>query len=436
MRIPGLGGIVRLTGIILLLGPGNGVRAQGVELPAEAILAIHPTIQYHIQEQLGLVPPQIPVFVSPVVEVVSGQLLLLPVSLRDPGPPDAGEWTYDIVVTNPDGSTLSPEEPLAFMSGVNGPTVRDRWSAGFVSWQAEEDNPPGVRTITVTARDAASDRVVEASATFELVPLENMLPDRPVENPAHFFMTYSLAPKPHELPGFAEAVARQPAWGSRDLLDPANHAATMGFFAAVWVDNPWLQPVLKERLEGPDDPGRALLDMYLSYATREDAAFRDSLPAELQARLAVYDWLDWLDPGPELTQGTQLDVLWGRFHATGAREPLQEIVRALNYASDLDAFRAFQARGAERGPPTQAVRRGAVFAAAIWSLSANSRQNPLVRAYLIGMMSDPTLTDLERRYLDEALRAENPGALRDRYFNGGKASLGPINDEPDGLQRD
>ena len=132
----------------------------------------------------------------------------------------------------------------------------------------------------------------------------------------------------------------------------------------------------------------------------------------------------------------RLDALWGRFYASGLYSPLERMLTALGHHADLGATDRWQKLRGESGQPMDLspaalaaaadprdgvapdapppeVLRDIVLRTTIWSLRAQAREHPLVRAYLAWTLQLGDLPPTERALLGRILQPEPvaPAAL-------------------------
>jgi hypothetical protein len=152
-------------------------------------------------------------------------------------------------------------------------------------------------------------------------------------------------------------------------------------------------------LEKSDGRERELLTTLLAYAERDDRSFPEKQPAAVRDALLTLQHENWPVPTAEPLQGAQLDVLWGRFFASGRYEPIRALVAVLAYLPYKDALDEYKKLATKPAELPVEVYKSALFGAASWSLTSNIEQDKLVRDYCDGILLRKELPEAEHAWL-------------------------------------
>ena len=302
---------------------------------------------------------------------------------------------YDLDITSPDGKTRRACHDLRLCVGFVPDINLLAYAGQNASFSAESGDPLGNYTFTVTAQDRAAGTSIRKAVTLQVVPyVESVLPFG--FNPSAWMVSYYLNPSPElALPALFKLTAAL----SRDNTDA--WPPILGFYDEVLKANPWLASAFLDRLKNANTTDRTLLLFVLGYAWRNDPTYAD---------LSKGPW-------PEADHGNfndpmQLDLLWGRFFATGAFAPVDRIASALTLHCSLgalDRFKANSSAATSKGPTSEMMQE-LILKAAQWSLGANAHKHPLVRRYLEWILAqqrpDPMFNALLKTTLDEVNAAE------------------------------
>ncbi len=277
---------------------------------------------------------------------------------------------YDLTITYPGGSSQSAGHDLRLCVGPVPDAGLLAYASQTASFSTDPGDPLGTYTFTVTARDRVANDTLTKTVTLQVVPY--IEPPLPADfDPVLWMVSYYLNPSPAlALPALFKIAAVIPK-DNTDAWPPI-----LGFYEELLKANPWLTPVFQARLKNASPADRTLLEFVLGYAWRHDPAFA----GQNQARWPDVDTGDLNDP-------MQLDVLWGRFFATGAFAPVERISSALRMHACLGALDKFKVASPHATAPSPEVMKELVLKSAQWSLGRNARVHPLVRRYCAWLLA-------------------------------------------------
>ena len=306
---------------------------------------------------------------------------------------------YDLDITYPDGRTQRAGHDLRLCVGPVPDINLLAYAGQNASFSTEPGDPPGNYTFTVTAQDRVAGTALRKAVTLQVVPyVEPALPAG--FNPAGWMSSYYLNPSPElAVPALFKLVSGL----SKDNTD--SWPPILGFYEEVLKANPWLASVFLDRLNNANAADRTLLLFVLGYAWRNDPTY---------AGLSKGPWPD--ADGGALNDPMQLDLLWGRFFATGAFAPVDRIASALTMHRSLGALDRFKNNPPASTPkgPTPEMMQELILKAAQWSLGSNAYKHPLVRRYMEWILAqkrpDPMFNALLATTLDTVSAATKPDA--------------------------
>lgn len=301
---------------------------------------------------------------------------------------------YDLDITYPDGRIQQAGKDLRLSIGPVPEANLFAYASQTASFSTDPGDPLGNYTFAVSVHDrVAGGATLHKTTTIQVIPyVEPVLPGD--FKPGVWMTSYYLNPSPAQaLPALFKIAAIIPK-NNTDGWSPV-----LGFYEEVLKANPWLAPVFLERLKNAGEADRTLLLFILGYSWRHDSAI---------AALSKGPWPD-ADTG-ELNDPMQVDLLWGRFFATGAFAPVERIVSALHMHRFLGALDRLKASAPTATAPTPEVMGELVLKSAQWSLGRNARNHPLVLSYCSWMLAqkNPDLTF--NSLLAAALPEKNPPA--------------------------
>lgn len=316
------------------------------------------------------------------------------------------EVRYRISSVRPDGSPGAATGNLKFISGpVTADTRMLHMAAEQSAWQFDSDDPLGVWRLVLEATDTISGITVKDERTITLRGDELLEEALPADfDQRRWLMAYHFQPAPHQLLAALKRVAEHPPAGAKPRRDVEN-GTWLGFFEQVLADNPWLLPHVVARLEQSTGREQELLATSLAYARRDDRAFFETLSGKSREVFMRHRIQNWPVPHAEPTTGTQLDVHWGRFFASGRFAPIRELVAVLAYHPNrtaLDDFKKLETKPAR--VPVE-VKKSAVFGAVVWSLDSNIQRDKVVRDYCEGILLRKELPEAEHGWLTQIYRS-------------------------------
>jgi hypothetical protein len=394
--------------VFALIALASRLNAQA-QAPDEGLkVMLFPTIQYAHPDIWTKTPNgRGPVFAL-ANQVVRGQVLHLVVvgGLFATDADKRAEVSYRISSVRPDGSPGAATGSLKFITGtVAGDPRMLRMGAEQSAWMFDGGDPLGAWRLIIEATDAVSGATVRNEQTVNLCGDELLQEALPADiDQGRWLMTYHSRPAPHQLLAALKLIAEHPPAGAKPRRDVEN-GAWLGFFEQVLADNPWLLPHLVARLGECTGREQELLATSLAYAKRDERAFFETLSGRAREVFMQHRMQNWPVPGAEPTTGVQLDILWGRFFASGRFAPIRELTGLLAYHPFKDAPDEFKKLAEKPAKLPIEVPKGIVFRAVVWSLGSNIQRDKLVRDYCEGILIRKELPEAEHGWLAGIFRS-------------------------------
>lgn len=394
--------------VLALIVLASRLNAQA-QAPDEGLkVMLFPTIQY-AHEDIWIKTPngRGPAFAL-ASQVVRGQVLHLVVvgALFATDANKQAEVSYRISSVRPDGSPGAATGSLKLVSGtVAGDTRMLRMGAELSAWKFEGSDPLGTWQLVLEATDTVSGEAARDVRTITLCGDELLQEILPADtDQARWLMAYYSRPAPHQLFAALKLVAEQatPA-GTKPRRDVEN-GAWLGFFEQVLADNPWLLPHAVARLEQSTGREQELLATCLAYAKRDDLSFHETLSGRAREAFMRQRIQAWPVPTKEPLDWAQLDVLWGRFFASGRYAPIRDLVAVFAYHPYRDALDDYKRLKKKPAKLPVEVLKCIVFRAAVWSVRSNIQKDKVVRDYCEGILMRKELPEAEHGWLDAAFQ--------------------------------
>lgn len=389
---------------LALLFSGAALAAE--EAPQLTVLML-PTIQYAHQDIWTKTPSERGPAFHGVGQVVRQQPVHILVSATRFAidPTQIAEVNYRVTFIRPDGAPGNKKEGLTLIPRSPGRDPR------FVHEALEQlvfitnsDDPLGTWRVVVEATDVIGGVTAKAEQTITVCGdelLQEALP--PGSDQGRWMMGYHHAPVPQQMFAAIKLMAETPPAGTSPRRD-AENGAWLGFFEQVLADNPWLLSHIVDRLGKATGREREFLATLLAYAKRDELSFFQTLPEPAREAFMLRRRENWPVPTKEPLSGTQLDVLWGRFFASGRYEPIRDLVAVLAYHPYKEALENFKKLKTKPANAPVEVYKSLVFGAAVWSLRSNIQQDKVVRDYCEGILLRKELPEAEHGWLANAFQ--------------------------------
>jgi hypothetical protein len=396
-----------LAGVLLL-------RAAGAQTPPPAggplTFNVVASVQYAHNEIYFHTPAGVTPVLANTSEIAPGQRLdlLVIVSRYAVDAESRADLSYDLIVHYPDGRTQAlAGNSVADKLKVAPPAILfPRAIRAFVTGPRD---PFGDYRFEVTVHDRVSGQSSSQSVPIHVAESNRPLPLPDAFEASDWLVRYYMRPEPRLALPALEAMS-----GNAELMQKGVDAlgTILGFYEQVLADNPWLLPWFKQWYVAADEGSeRHLLGLVLAAAARADPGVTADLPSRIRLSLAAAGKELPPPPTAEPEKGAQLDVLWGRFYASGRFRPVADlvaVVRAtLPYRNRLADFK--QTPNPPKTPPPEVVK-SALLNSTLWSLRLNTYQHKLVRDYLLYLQESPATPPLVKTELTAVLTWK-PGKL-------------------------
>lgn len=392
--------------LALLSATGQTCGAAGEKSTGLDVIVL-PTIQYAHEDIWAKTPNGRGPANSGVGQVVRGQPVHILVFATNftIGADQNAAVLYDVSFIRPDGKPGVTKTGLQLIPRRPAKDPRNVHKAVEMAvFFAEQTDPLGKWRVVVEATDVVGAVTVSREQSFTVVGdevLEQPLP--PGVDQGRWLMNYHRKPVPHQLLAAVRLMAENPPAGAKPRRD-AENGSWLGLFEQVISDNPWLLPHVIARLEKARGREREFLSTLLAYAKRDDRSFPEKLPKAARDAIKAHQKERWPVPTKEPLQGAQLDVLWGRFFASGRYEPIRELVAVLAYHPYKDALDEYKKLEKKPAKTPVEVYKSGIFRAAVWSLRSNMEQDKVVRDYCEGILLRRELPEIEHGWLAGAFQ--------------------------------
>ena len=156
-------------------------------------------------------------------------------------------------------------------------------------------------------------------------------------------------------------------------------------------------------MELPEEDKNILLDATWYSDTKEGRQYLKDKGSSEHFKMDAPDILEL-----DLTTPGTLDMLWGYFMATGQKEPIFRIVKALELGKFQGALERFKSSELKTEKEKKEAISEAIFRAAMWSLESNCKLHPRVLEYCEQIFMTDTLPRAQKLWLAVILSKIKP----------------------------
>jgi hypothetical protein len=190
----------------------------------------------------------------------------------------------------------------------------------------------------------------------------------------------------------------------------------LGFASTVFKDNSSKVPTWVNDIKDlPKNHKRIILiALWLSNTKESNAIFKQSQFKSIIEGDNYYNFDTSQEP-PNLdrlykTYGGFLDIQWGRFLATGDKEPVKLIISTLEYGEHFGAIKKLKGKDKNTlsDKEKDQIIKEATFNSAMWSLRSNSMQHSLVKKYSEEIYDSSDINGTAKQWLGILLTQINP----------------------------
>lgn len=310
--------------------------------------------------------------------------------------------TYDMQIYGPSGKPTEDRlTDMELFKGKANEATPLLLSRQFAKTIFTAKYPLGTYTIQVTVHDRVADKSVTVSKTIDLEAFS--MPERfkSEKEIGSWVMSYYQSPTPAKaIPAIVGIVQTDKKWLHRNLN-------ILTFFRTILHENPYLiARIAEHRDQFSADEMKKILTVLAIMNEGEAEPVTKSLDGELRDYYQQARNIQIPSTDGEITTGTQLDLLWSEFLATGGYKPIKKIVGSLELQKYSGTLKKLKAGELDRNDPE--VRRkaylDATYGSAVWSLISNCKQLDLVYHYCIFIYQNETLDDGIKKQLYTILK--------------------------------
>lgn len=298
--------------------------------------------------------------------------------------------TYDVQVYDPSGGKTDDKgNNLLAYEGPAGSPNAIMLNQQYLKIVFTDKYDIGTYKINVTAYDKISNKSFTTEVPVELVSFKMPEAFSSQKEVGEWMMKYYINPTP------TKAITALQQYVKPDIEWINENQSLLSFFKIIYKNNPFLLKNISRQFSSfsKEDQKKFLLMSSILGDTEYMQKDISSFPDDLEDYLLEISELNIPETSGEINSAEQLDILWSEFLATGRYEPIRKIVNSLSlsqYKGTLEKIKSGEIKTVTDDIKTKAYLE-ATYQSAIWSLTSNMKQMPLVLKYCIFMYQNEEL---------------------------------------------
>ncbi|MFL5728599.1 MAG: hypothetical protein ACJ75J_03835 [Cytophagaceae bacterium] len=306
---------------------------------------------------------------------------------------------YSVRIVKPDNSDYFFQGNLPLLKRKVSNTKDLQMSDSMLKISFEDKDSLGTYKIEMILTDKVSGKTktISSELSLEALPPYDKFKVKDDDSFSEWFSTYYEKPNPEK------ALAHYIFYAHSKFSEKESSFLPMfSVILEIFRNNQFLLPQVLESFKKEDDKTKIYLIYLLHYSGIGPQDFFDKLDGGFsEAYMSIKD-SPLPDPYGEITDASQLDMLWATFLASGSYKPIQKLIQTLDYKKyegDLDKYKKSQKTDADR----QKAVNNAIFNSLTWSMASNCTQHELVKAYCFWALQHEKLSETQRKELKKIL---------------------------------
>ncbi len=306
---------------------------------------------------------------------------------------------YSIKVLKPDGSVHFEQDQLPLLNGKIENKDLFQMSEAILKISFEEVDSFGDYKIEVRIFDQIStkSKVINTSILLQELPSYDSLIIEKEEEFLKWFEKYYESPKPET------ALSYFLFYSQSSLAENDNSFLPIfSIFLEIFSTNKFLYNQILDSYSEQDEITKTYLIYLLHYSELGTEEFFNKLEGIEEQVYTEIKGSKLPELYGEITDPSQLDMLWATFSANGSYKPILKLIQTLEYSrfqGSLDKFEASDQTEEDR----QKAINNAIYDSLIWSFKSNCNQDKLVKSYSKWALQYENLSDIQKSELKKIL---------------------------------
>ncbi len=298
----------------------------------------------------------------------------------------------DVKIIAPSGKTYFGGTNVKVFNGKVMKPLHTLLSITNIEADFENDDELGTYKIFITLKDKIAKKQKELKTKITLSNFKRVdMAMSEMSEMSDWMQSYYISPDPLQ----ALEVFLQMSAGE---LPESFYLPFNSFFIEVFNNNEFLIPELLELYATRQEIGKLTILYLLSYLNYDAKEFYSKLPSE---EIEYVDYLKTMDNpfnDNEIESASHLDIQWTKFFASGAYDPILQLVNALQFSEFLPDLENYEKSDKSKEAALRA-NKGAWYTAAKWSLESNCSQYVLVKDYCRYILNNEPLSESVKKDL-------------------------------------
>ncbi|MFK8009893.1 MAG: hypothetical protein AB8H03_26295 [Saprospiraceae bacterium] len=307
---------------------------------------------------------------------------------------DLADVDYSIKVFTPDGSVYFSQKKLEVIKGKVENKNSFQMSRNILQANFAGNDSFGTYKIEIQITDNISQEVKKLAT-------EIILAELPLYNKSKIdqekFNSWLDRYFEHPLP--VTAVNNYIFYSKSPLAeDDSKFLPIFSVFLEIFKNNKYLYPQVLDAFKNEDEKTRTYLVYLIHYSQMGSTEFFSQLEGTEKLIYSEIKDSKLPDLYGEITDPSQLDMLWSTFTAGGGYEPILKLIQTLEYTKFQGKLEQYKTSKQTEEDRTLAIN-DAIYGSLTWSFSSNCQQYDLVKSYAKWALQFENLTEVQKNEL-------------------------------------
>ena len=307
---------------------------------------------------------------------------------------------YSLKIIKPDNTIYFSQEKLPIINSVLPDNKNLYMSEAILKMSFEENDLLGKYKIEIVVKDIVSgkSKKINSSLFVTKLPIEKKHVVENMNEFSNWFSHYYENPKPETALDYFIFYSN-----SKLAEDDSRFYTMFSIFLEIFKNNKFLLPQIVDTYKQQEGKTQFFLIHLMYYSNIGAEEFLDGLEGNEKQYYLQLKASEYPDLYGEITNPSQLDMLWATFLAGGSYKPIHKLITTLDYvkySNELEKYKNSKNKTAENR--VKAVKN-TVYTSLVWSIKSNCKQHNLVKGYAKWALKYGDLNDIQKVELEKIL---------------------------------